>query len=497
MSQPLFILAVIIMYFVAWMFVSYFSSKGADNATFFSGNRRMAWPLVAIAMIGAPISGVTFISVPGMVMAKGYSYLQMGLGFIVGYALIALVLIPLYYKFNIVSIYEFLQRRFGSTSRKTGAWLFFVSKILGISVRFLMICAMLQLLVFDPLGIPYVYSVLVSLGLVWISTFKGGVKSVIWGDVLKSACLIGSIVLCLFFVMGQMDWSFGDMATEIGNHASSRMFFFDDPSDSKYFWKQFVAGIFLVIAMTGLDQDMMQRTLTCKNARDSRKNLLVSSVMQFVVIACLLMLGTVMLIFSEAYGDPLPERSDNLFALVAFHEGMPLIMGGLFILGMVSATYSSVASALTSMTTTMTVDILGGKDSGGNSIVSSDKTLRKKRVLIHTLISATMAILVIVFYYLNNDDAISMVYTLVSYTDGPILGLFLFGIVTKRKVNEKLLPLTCCLAPLLSWATQYAALEMFDYEIGYELLLLNAGYAFLGLSLISQPERKALIDTAV
>lgn len=480
MSTPLIILSVIAGYFIVWLALSFISSKGADNSTFFTGNRRMPWPLVAIAMIGAPISGVTFISVPGMVMNKSFSYLQMGLGFIVGYLIIAWVLIPLYYRLNIVSIYGFLERRYGSKSKKTGAWLFFVSKMLGISVRFLVVCTMLQLLVFGPLGIPYIFSVAVSLGCIWLSTFRGGVKSVIWSDVLKSLCLFATIILCLWVITSGMDLSIEKAVSLMKGSESSRIFFFDDPSDPKYFWKQFIAGIFIVIAMTGLDQDMMQRSLTCRNSSGAKKNLVVSSLMQFVICSLLLFLGFIMLFYLQGTGMALPEKSDNLFATVAFDDSMPLVVGVLFILGLVSATYASVGSALTAMTTSVTVDLMEVKD--------RDLTAKRKRI--HAALSIMMAILVILFYYLNNEDAISTVYTLISYTDGPILGLFLFGLLTKREVNERFLPVVCVAAPVISWLVQWSMKSFFDYQISFELLILNAALTVGGLWGLSVAERR-------
>ena len=484
MSKPLLIFLVIAAYIFIWLLISFLSSKGADNKTFFSAGRKMPWPLVAIAMLGAPITGVTFISVPGMVLHKGFSYLQMGFGFIVGYIIIARLLIPLYYKHNIISVYGFLQKRFGQSSYKVGAWLFFVSKILGISVRFLTVCAILQLLVFGPLGVPFVCSVIVSLVFVWISTYKGGVKSVIWGDILKSFCLILSIVLCLYFTISGMGISFNELSDRLANHESTRIFYFDDPSDAKYFWKQFIAGIFIVVAMTGLDQDMMQRSLACKNERDCGKNLYLSSVMQFVVMTLLLILGTIMLAYLENASAMVPEKGDNLFATVAFNEGIPLIVGILFVLGLVSSTYSSVSSALTSMTTTMTIDVMEAHKR------RSQESLKSRRLLVHTSISILMAVFVLFFYYLNEEDAISTVYTLISYTDGPILGLFLFGIFTSKTVNEKWIPVVCILSPVLSWLVQRMALTYFGYQISFELLILNCGFTMLGMALISSPARR-------
>lgn len=484
MSQPIWIILIISGYLLIWLGLSYVTSRGADNATFFSGNRKMAWPLVAIAMIGAPITGVTFLSVPGMVIHKGYSYLQMGIGFILGYLLIAFVLIPVYYKLKIVSVYEFLQNRFGRVSYKTGAWLFFVSKILGISIRFLMVCLMLQLLLLDPLGIPFIFSVIIGLAMVWLSTFKGGVKSVIWGDTLKSICLVSTILLCLYFLMNKLHISFWNLPAQISLHETSKVFFLDNPSDGKYFWKQVIAGIFIVVAMTGLDQDMMQRTLACKNARDAKKNLITSSFMQVVVIFLLLVLGSLMVMFMDAKGLAVPEKSDNLFATVAFHEDIPIIVGCLFVLGIVSATCSSVGSALTAMTTTVTVDLMEADKT------EKDNLLVSKRKRIHTYISLLIAVIVVGFYYINNDDALSTVYTLISFTDGPILGLFLFGILTKKQVYDKWLPVICIMAPVVSWVIQWATRNYLDYEISFELLIINAGITFLSMLFLAGFSRR-------
>lgn len=481
--QQFLILLIIGGYFLVWMALSYLSSRKADNQTFFTGNRKMPWPLVAVAMLGAPITGVTLLSVPGMVSAKGYSYLQMCLGFIVGYLIISLVLIPLYYRLKIISIYEYLQKRFNDRAYKTGAWLFFVSKIVGISIRFLMVCLTLQFLLFDPIGVPYIFSVLVGIALVWLSTYRGGVKSVIWSDVLKSMCLIVCIGLCIFYITDSLGFSASDTFQNISSHGSSRIFFFDNPADSKFFWKEFVAGIVIVVAMTGLDQDMMQRTLSCRNARASFKNMMLGSLLQVLVISSLLVLGSLMISFMELKGEALPEKSDNLFATVAFHDGMPIVVGLLFILGIISATFSSVASALTSMTTTMTRDILGTPEDAPSPLV------KRRRNNVHIGISAVMAILVLFFYYLNSDDAISTVYTLISYTDGPILGLFLFGILTKRRVSERWLPAACLCAPPLAWGVQQLAAG-FGYSIGYELLIINASFTFGGLYLMSKPEKR-------
>lgn len=478
MSQPLLIILIIGLYFMALLLVSHLTSKGATNSTYFTGNRNMAWPIVALAMITAPISGVTFISVPGMVIGKGYSYLQMCLGFVVGYFLIGWVLVPLFYKHNIISIYSYLENRFGRPAYKTGTWLFLISEVLGIGVRFLVVCIVLQVLVFEPLGLPFAINVSLTMFLIWLYTAKGGVKAVIWSDTVKSICLITSVVICFGYISNKLGFSFKDLPGEIMGHSSSRVFFFDNFMESSYFWKQFLTGVFIVVAMTGLDQDMMQRILACKDYKSSRKNLAVSGIMQFIVISMFLALGTVMAIYMERHNIPVPEKSDEIFATVAYHEEMPLIVSVLFILGLVSASYSSVGSALTSLTTSFTVDILEGTKK------YEEKELKRKRKFVHAGMAIVMAAVILLCYYLSEQDAITALFTLASYTYGPILGLFAFGLFTKRKVNVRRVAFICILSPVLSWIIGWTAKTYLDYQTGYELFLLNALITFTGLSLL-------------
>lgn len=479
MSLPTIVIITIAGYFALLMAVSYFASRGSDNSTFFTGNRRAPWPVVAFAMMGAAISGVTFISVPGMVAAKGYSYLQMVLGFIVGYALIAYVLVPLFYKRNLISIYGYLEERFGQSTYRTGAWFFFLSKMLGASVRFFVVCAVLQLLVFSPLHIPFIFNVIVTIALIWLYTLQGGVKTVIWTDTIKSFCLIMSVVLCIYFVAANLGYSFGELTDAIAAHPSCRIFFFDNPKEATYFWKQFLAGVFLAIAMTGLDQDLMQRTLACRNSSQSQKNLIVSGITQFFVIALFLLLGTLLVIFLDSKGIGHPAKSDDIFGLVATHPDVPLVVGVLFILGLVSAAYAAAGSALTSLTTSYTVDILAAhkkKDEAG---------LTRTRKMVHMGMSAIMGLVIIVFYYTSDQDAISAVYTLASYTYGPILGLFVYGMFWSKPVRDRLVPAVCIAAPCLSWVTQWALNQLFGYQTSFELLIINAIYTVIGLRLLS------------
>ncbi len=479
MSQAIIVIITIAIYFLLLMAVSYFSSRGSNNNTFFTGNRRAPWYLVAIAMVGAPISGVTFISVPGMVAAKGFSYLQMCLGFIVGYIIIAYVLVPMFYKRNLISIYGYLEERFGASTYRTGAWFFFISKMLGAAVRFLVVCAVLQLLVFAPLGIPFVFNVVATIALIWLYTLQGGVKTVIWTDTLKSFCLIVSIVLCIIFIADSLGYSFSEMTATIAAHDSSRIFYFDNPKDGTYFWKQFLAGVFMVIATTGLDQDMMQRNLACRDAGQSRKNMIVSSIIQLFVIALFLVLGTMLVMFLDSKGIAQPDKSDEIFGMVAQHPDMPLVVLILFVLGLISAAYSAAGSALTSLTTSFTIDILGANKK------QNEVQLSHTRKLVHLAMSALMGMVIIVFYYMSNQDAISAVYTLASYTYGPILGLFVYGMFCHRPVRDCLVPLVCILAPCLSWFSQYSLYRVFSYETSFELLILNALFTIFGLYLLS------------
>lgn len=466
------------------MVISWFASRGSNNSTFFNGNRQAPWGLVAFAMIGAAISGVTFISVPGMVAAKGYSYLQMVLGFIVGYFAIAFVLVPIFYRRNLISIYGYLEDRFGKSTYHTGAWFFFVSKMLGAAVRFYVVCVVLQSMVFGPLGIPFAITVVVSILLIWIYTVQGGVKTLIWTDTLKSFCLVASVGLCIYFIAGNLGLNFGEAFSAVTSHSSFKMFYFDDPLAGTYFWKQFLAGIFMAIALNGLDQDMMQRNLACRDSRQSQKNMIVSGITQFFVIALFLILGSMLLIYMDSKGMAHPAKPDDTFAAVVDSPGMPIIVGILFIVGLVSAAYSAAGSALTSLTTSFTVDIMGANRR------MDDRRLAITRRLVHLGMSVAMGLVIIAFYYLSNQDAISAVYTLASYTYGPILGLFVFGLACKRPVRDCLVPAVCILAPVLSWVTQWALKEYCNYTTSFELLLMNAGFTILGLLLLLKPRKQ-------
>lgn len=481
MTTAWIVLATIAFYFVLLFIISWITGRKTDNAGFFTGNRKSPWYMVAVAMIGASISGVTFISVPGAVLAGGYSYMQMVLGFFVGSIIVALVLIPMFYKMNLMSIYGYLENRFGLASYRTGAWFFFVSKMLGASVRFFVVCVVLQTLVFEPLNMPFTLNVILTVALIWLYSFQGGVKSLIWTDSLKTFCLVVSVVSCIFFIGKSLGLGIFEMPSAVAAHPTSQIFFFEDFNDGRYFWKQFIAGVFMVIATTGLDQDLMQRTLSCKNFRESQKNMIVSSFVQIFVIGLFLVLGTLLYMYA---GDNLPMKDgkvvgDALFGEIAWSEGFPVFIGIIFIIGLIAAAYSAAGSALTALTTSFTVDILKATEK------QSDKDLTLTRKLVHIIMSLLMVLVIVVFYELNDDSAINAVYSLAAYTYGPILGMFVFGLATKKAVNDRWVPVVCVLSPVICYILQSNSEAWFNgYQISFELLIINALVTVLGLCLL-------------
>ena len=459
---PYAVLITILAYFAAMAAVSSLSGRKKDGQdVFYTGGRKTHWAFVAIAMIGSCMSGVTYVSVPGMVGTSGFGYLQMCIGFFLGYLVIAFVLTPLYFRLRVVSIYQYLEKRFGMGAYRTGAWFFFLSKMLGASVRLFLVCLTLQLLLFGPLGLPFWLNVVCNVGVCLAYTYRSGVKSVIWTDVLKTVCMVVAVTLCVILIGKDLG----------GIRIHEKVFFFDDVNHPQYFWKQLLGGLFTVIAMTGLDQDMMQRTLSCKNTRDSQKNLIVSSLLQTVVIALFLCLGALLYQFAAAHG--IPETGDRLFPAVATSTLLPGIVGILFVLGLVSSAYGAGGSALTSLTTSFTVDILGK----GNDV--------KVRKAVHVGMAVLMAVTIIVFNALNSTSAIDAVYKLASYTYGPILGLFAFGILTRKAVHDKYVPIVALVAPAVCLVLQLNSERWFGgYRFSYELLPVNAALTFLGLCLL-------------
>ena len=428
----------------------------------FYAKRSTAWWKVAIAMIGSCLSGVTFVSVPGMVGSVGFGYLQMCLGFFLGYLVIAFVLTPLYFRLDVVSVYEYLDKRFGMASHKTGALFFFLSKMLGASVRLFLMIATLQLLVAGPAGIPFWVTTLVIVLLEWLYTVRGGVKAVIGLDIIKTVCMLVAVILCLVLI-----------AREVGRPDTSlmRVFYFDDVNHPQFFFKQLLGGLFTVVAATGLDQDMMQRTLACKNVKDSQKNLMVSILLQVVVISLFLFLGVYLYQFAQLHG--IQVKGDELFPSVTWSGLLPAsgLVAALFIIGLVMAGFPAGGSALTALTTSFTVDILGGKE--------------ERRVWVHSGMAVLMAVCILVFGALNSTSVIDAVYRLASYTYGPILGLFAFGLCCKKQVRDKWVPVVAVAAPLLCLLLDLNSVAWLDgYHFSYEILPMNGLFTVLGLCLL-------------
>ncbi len=485
--SPILVLLTIAFYFVILFAISYAAGRKADNQGFFTGNRKSPWYVVSFAMIGSAISGVTFVSVPGMVAASGFSYLQMVMGFVVGQFIIAFVLVPLFYKMNLTSIYEYLENRFGIASYKTGAWFFFISKMLGAAVRLFLVCIVLQLLVFAPLKLPFILNVIFTVGLVWLYTYRGGVKSLIWTDSLKTFCLIVSVGLCIYYIASNLGFSFPGMLSAINDNDFSKTFFFDDVNDRRFFFKQFLAGIFTTIAISGLDQDMMQKNMSCRNSRDSQKNIVISGTLQLVVNLLFLMLGVLLYIYVFQNNIAVPEKSDELFPLLATSGYFPTIIGILFIIGLISAAYAAAGSALTALTTSFTVDILE------STRKKSDKETARTRKIVHIGMAIAMGLVIIIINLLNNTSVIDAVYILASYTYGPILGLFAFGIFTKKTVKDKYIPVVAIVAPIICFILDKNSVAWFNgYKFSYEILIINAILTFIGLLLLTTKNKSTI-----
>ena len=475
---PVAVIITIAAYLCVLFAVSWFSGRRSDNAGFFVGNHRTTWYMSAMAMISAAMSGVTFVSVPGSVAADSFSYLQMVMGFTVGQCILAFVMLPMFYRRRVVSLYEYLDDRFGVTAHRTGAAFFLLSKILGASLKIFPVCAVMQMLVFDAFRLPFGLNAAVTMLLVWLYTGRGGVKSLVWTDSLKTLCLVSSLVLSIVFISKALGLSFGGMMYEIGESSYSRIFFFDDPSSSRYFWKMFWAGVFVLIAMTGLDQDMMQLNISCRTKRDAQTNVMITALCQIVIIAMLLMLGVLLYMYASRTGMTLPEKSDQLFAKVAADGGLPVTLGVVFVLGLVACTYSTAGSALTALTTSFTVDILRGRER------FDERKLTRVRHLVHTVMAVIIGVTIVLFEMWSSDSIINLVYKVVSYTYGPLLGMFAFGALCKWRIHDKWLPVVAVAAPLLSAVLQYGARRLFGYEIGFELLIYNALLTMLGMAIL-------------
>ena len=481
---PLAVLLTVTLYAALLFGVAWRAGRKADNFAFFTGGRRMPWYWVALAMIGAPMSGVTFISVPGSVAADGFTYMQMVAGFTLGQIAVAYILVPTFYRLKVVSLYEYLDKRFGITTHRTGAGFFLLSKTLLSALKLYVVCAVLQQTVCEPLGIPFGANVALTVLFVWGYTRRGGVKSVVWTDVLQTLCLVAAVAAALAAIPRALDTTFPDLVREVFESPQSRIFVFDDPLSARSFGKMFTAGIFVLIAMTGLDQDMMQRNLSCPSARDSQRNILLTALCQAVVIQLLLVLGAMLYLYAGRTGLPLPEKGDGVFAAVAVNGGLPLAVGILFVLGLVSSTYSTAGSALTALTTSCIYDPLPGR------VGQDEERMLRLRHRVHAALALAVALFILVFEYWASDSVINLVYRVVSFTYGPILGLFAFGMTTRRQVRDGWVPAVCIAAPVLSSLLQQTAQARWGYSIGFELIVYNALFTMSGLFILRKRNEK-------
>ncbi|MGQ1911066.1 sodium:solute symporter [Marinifilum sp. RC60d5] len=466
------VFGVVFGYFALLMIVSWLTSRNSNNETFFTGNRQSPWYLVAFGMIGASLSGVTFISVPGEVGNTGWSYFQFVLGNLVGYWVVAQVLIPLYYRLKLVSIYTYLNQRFGFRTYKTGSFFFLVSQTIGASFRLFLVAGVLQLAFFNAFHIPFWVTVLITILLIWCYTFRGGIKTIVWTDTLQTLFMLASVVITIIVIAKKLDLNNIELVNSVKNHEYSQVFNWDWQSPRNFF-KQFLAGIAVVIVMNGLDQNMMQKNLTCKNTKEAQKNVYYFSFSFVLANVLFLSLGVLLYVFAQQQGISLSGKSDEVYAFLALNH-FGLLAGVVFLLGITAAAYSSADSALTALTTSFCVDFLGG-----------DVT-RKKRLLIHLIFSIIMFFVIVVFDIINNDSVVTAVFKVAGYTYGPLLGLFVFGMGNKRAVRDRWVPVVCLLSPILTYVlNMYSESLFWGYRFGFELLIANGLITFIGLWIIS------------
>jgi len=467
------LVSVIVAYFILLFIISYLTGKNDSNETFFLGNRNSPWYIIAYGMIGTTLSGITFISVPGWVEVSQFSYLQMVFGFFVGYIVVARVLLPLYYRLELTSIYTYLRDRFGYYSYKTGSSFFLLSRTIGASFRLFLIASVLQFAVFDSWSIPFYITVIITISLIWLYTYRSGMKTIIWTDTLQTTFMLATVFIISYTLIDRLNIEFSGVFELINKSDYSKVFFFDDWSDKKYFFKQFFSGVFMAIVMTGLDQDQMQKNLSCKNIKDAQKNMLVFSSILIFVDLIFLCLGALLYIYSDTFSLIIPNNADMLFPSIALNSGLPSYVGILFIVGIIAAAYSSADSALTSLTTSFCVDILEFEKQDPSQQVKTRKN-------IHLLMSIILLCVILFFNMINDQSVIKSLFTVAGYTYGPLLGMYAFGLFTKIKVNDKWVPLVAILSPVFCFVIQLY------FSFGFELLILNGLITFVGLFIISK-----------
>ena len=470
------IILLIASYFGVLILISYLTGKKSGNDAFFKANKQSPWYVVAFGMIGASLSGVTFISVPGWIEASQFSYMQVVLGYIVGYIVIGTVLLPLYYKLNLTSIYTYLEERFGNFSYKTGASFFLISRIVGASFRLYLVANVLQIILFDDLGVKFWQTVTITVLLIWLYTFRSGIKTIVWTDTLQTLFMLIAVGVAIYFVSDELGLSSNNVLGYVLDNDMSKMFFFEDYKAGTYFWKQFISGAFIAIVMTGLDQDMMQKNLTCRTLKDAQKNMFWFTIVLTIVNFVFLSLGLLLTVYAQQNG--IDAHKDDLFPILAKNY-LGFGVFAFFLLGLIAAAYSSADSALTSLTTSFSIDILDIEKK------YDSKKQVKVRKQIHILISFVLILVIIAFKYLIKDESvIAKLFVFAGYTYGPLLGLYAFGLFTKWNIRDKIVPIIAILSPILSYIISVNSLKWFGFEFGFFILILNGFLTFLGLVLI-------------
>ena len=480
--KPIYIILIIALYFVVLLAISYFTSRKADNKSFFVGDKKSPWYIVAFGMIGASLSGVTFLSVPGAVGTKNFSYMQIVFGYFIGYIIVTNILLPLYYRLNLTSIYTYLRDRFGNLTYKTGAIYFLLSRVLGASLRLLLIANVLQYTIFDKFGIPFWVSVAITILLIWLYTFRGGIKTIIWTDTLQTLFMLIAVGFTIYFISKEMGNSVSEMFTQVFKSDYSKIFIFDSFLEKNYFIKQIIGGTFITIVMTGLDQDMMQKNLSCRNIKEAKKNMFWFSIVLVPINLIFLMLGVMLFLFAQYKQIDISQLSaDSIYTNIATSGVLPISVAIFFILGLIAAAYSSADSALTSLTTSFSVDMLEINK------YKNEAKQNKVRKYVHVLFSFVLFITILIFHAFNDD---SIIYTLLGvavYTYGPLLGLYSYGIFTKNKVKDKFVPIIAILSPILTFVINfYSENIFFGYKFGFELIVVNALLMILGLVILKR-----------
>lgn len=484
--QSLLLLGILIGYFLVLLGVSYYTSRNATNQSFFQANKSAPWYLVAFGMIGTSLSGVTFISVPGTVGAGGFAYFQVVIGYFIGYFIVAYLLLPLYYKYNLTSIYKFLMLRFGDTSYKTGALLFITSRTLGATLRLYLVINVLQIFVLDALHIPFTLTALIILGMILMYTFKGGVKTIVWTDTLQTLFMLLALVICVMYILFTLNISFSEALHAMSNHGFTTIFK-TDPMDKKFFLKQIIGGAFITVSMTGLDQEMMQKNISVRTLGDSQKNMMSFSTVMVLVNFLFLLLGGLLYLYAESLG--LTTSGDDLFPTVAMQH-LPPFVGIIFVVGLISALFPSADGAITALTASYCIDILGFE----RDKESSEQKKTATRHLVHLSFTGVFLILVFFFKWLNNKDIINILLDIAGYTYGPLLGLFAYGILTKHPVHDKFVPLVCIAAPAIVFTIdKTSGILLGGYKFGLELLLINGILTFAGLMLIRKKQEHDVV----